>query len=117
MNPLRACVRVSSNDRQQTIRIERSIELMPMAHKHLGAVGRGVNQRTYGRNPAEQILNEAHLALVMIPGDEYYVDASPPPLNDLIHYLLLRGTPVPRRPPVPSVNDVADQVKGLRNMM
>ena len=39
MDPLGARVRVGSNFRQQAIQIERSIELMPMDHQHLGAVG------------------------------------------------------------------------------
>src|SRR5208283_3446026 len=53
MEPLGSRVRVGSNHRQQTIWIERAVELMAMGHEHPGAVGCGVNQRTCGRDRAE----------------------------------------------------------------
>jgi hypothetical protein len=53
----------------------------------------------------------------MIPRDEYYFGATMPPSYDLIDQFLLRLTPVPRRSPVPSVNYVANQVEGLRDMI
>src|SRR5580700_10629309 len=62
---------------------------MPMDHEHPGTVGGGVNQRTQTWDAAEQVFNQA----------------------------LLRGTPMPRRSAVPSVDYIADEIEGLCNMM
>src|ERR1700688_2615101 len=43
MNPLRARVCLSPYHRDQTIWIERAVELMPMDHKHPGTVSGGVD--------------------------------------------------------------------------
>ena len=53
----------------------------------------------------------------MISREEYYVGASPAPVHDFIHQLLLNRTPVPRRSPVPSVYYVANEVEGLSDVM
>ena len=60
--------RVRPDDRQQTIWIQRAVELMPMDHKHPGAVSGGMNQRAYSGDAAEQFLDEADFALVVISG-------------------------------------------------
>src|ERR1700691_1414417 len=116
MDPLRARICAGSDHGQQAIEIERTIELMPMDHKHFETAGCGVNQRTHGRDAPEQFLNEADLTFVMISRQEYYVGATPAPSHDFVDQLLLHGTPVPRRTAVPSVDDVADEIEGLRNM-
>src|SRR5271166_5958466 len=116
MNPLPSSVRARSYDRQHAIRIARAIELMPMDHEHLAAVGGLMNQRTTGVDRAEDFFDQADPRLVMMPRQEYYVGAAAAPSPNLIHHFLLLGTPVPRRSPVPAVDYVADQVKGLRNV-
>src|SRR5271156_696822 len=53
----------------------------------------------------------------MISGKEYYVGAAAAPLHDLVDQLLLCRTPIPRRSPVPSIDDVTDEVQRLREVM
>src|ERR1700678_310445 len=89
---------------------------MPMDHQHFETVRGGVNQRTYRRDAPKQFLDQADLTPVVISRQEYYIDATPAPSHDLIYQRLLRGTPVPRRPPVPSVDYVTHEIEGLRNM-
>jgi hypothetical protein len=117
MDPLSARVSVRANFRQQAIQVERSIELMTMNHQHLGAVGGAVNQRSNQRQAAKQVFNQAGISLVVISRNEYYVYPAPPPLLYFIHQLLLRWTPLPCRSAVPSIDDVANQVESLGNVM
>ena len=117
MDPLGSRVRVASNYRQQTIWIERAVELMPMDHQHPGTLGGGVDQRTCGRDSAEQLFNQASLGFIVISRQENHVGATAAPLHDLIHQLLLSEAPVPRRAQVKPVDYIANEIEGLCNVM
>jgi hypothetical protein len=84
MDSLCARVRVSSYHRDQTIWIERPIELMPMDHKHPRTVDGCVDQGAPAQQRAEKFLNQADVELVVITRDEYYFGATMPPSHDLI---------------------------------
>src|SRR5215469_5306581 len=117
VQPLRSRVRMRSDYREESIGIERAVELMPMHHQHLRALSGLVQQRTYGRDAPDQFFDQTDFRFIMIARQENHIGAATPPLPDFIDQFLLLGAPVPRRPQVPSVDDVADQVERLRDMI